>query len=88
MLAAKAGAGGKSFFRGAKKGDERKETLMSVDGIGASPYAGMVGAGMRMLNVANQTQTDMAKRLLPMQAAENAGRAASDAKGLFVDTYA
>lgn len=63
---------------------------MNVNGAGGSPYiqSGMVGVGVKTLNAANQAQTDMAKRLLPMQAAENAGRAASEAKGLFVDTYA
>ena len=48
----------------------------------------MVGAGIRALNAANQAQVDMAMRLLPMQAAQNAGRAATEAKGMMVDTYA
>ena len=62
---------------------------MNVNGAGGSPFlTGMVGAGIKSLNAANQAQTDMAKKLLPMQVAENAGRAASEAKGLFVDTYA
>ncbi len=63
---------------------------MNVSGMGGSPYlqGGMTGVGVRMLQTANQAQTDMAQKLLPMQAAENAGRAASEAKGLFVDTYA
>ena len=63
---------------------------MNVTGAGGSPYlaGGMVGVGVRSLNMAQQAQTDMAKKLLPMQVAENAGRAASEAKGLFVDTYA
>ena len=64
---------------------------MGINGVGGSPYiqaGGMVGAGIKTLNMANQAQTDMAKKLLPMQAAENAGRAASEAKGLFVDMYA
>lgn len=61
---------------------------MNVNAAGGSPLSGMVGVGVRTLNAAHQAQTDMAKKLLPMQAAENAGRAASEAKGLFVDTYA
>lgn len=62
---------------------------MNVNGAGGSPYmTGMVGVGVKTLNAAQQSQADMAKKILPMQAAENAGRAASEAKGLFVDTYA
>ncbi len=62
---------------------------MNVNAMGGSPFsAGMVGVGIKTLNAANQSQVDMAKKLLPMQVAENAGRAASEAKGLFVDTYA
>ncbi|MDR1520013.1 MAG: hypothetical protein LBU23_07720 [Planctomycetota bacterium] len=61
---------------------------MNVNAAGSSPYTGMVGAGIQTLNAANQAQLDMAKKLLPMQAAENAGRAVSEAKGLFVDAYA
>lgn len=64
---------------------------MDISGVGGSPYiqaGGMVGAGIRTLSMAHQAQTDMAEKLLPMQVAENAGRAASEAKGLFVDTYA
>lgn len=63
---------------------------MNVNGAGGSPLSagGMVGIGVRTLNAAQQSQADMAKKLLPLQAAENAGRAASEAKGLFVDTYA
>lgn len=61
---------------------------MNVNGAGGLYPSAMVGVGIRTLNAANQSQADMAKKLLPMQAAENAGRAASEAKGLFVDTYA
>ncbi|MDR3078308.1 MAG: hypothetical protein LBV15_06065 [Planctomycetota bacterium] len=61
---------------------------MNVNAAGGSSAAGMVGAGIRMLSAANQAQLDMAKKMLPMQVAENAGRAASEARGLFVDTYA
>ena len=61
---------------------------MGVSGVGGSPYAGMVGAGIKTLNAANQAQVDMVKKILPMQVAENAGRAATEAKGMFVDTYA
>ena len=63
---------------------------MNVNGAGGSPFvqSGMMGVGIKTLNAANQAQADMAKKILPMQVAENAGRAASEAKGLFVDTYA
>ena len=66
---------------------------MNINGLSGSPYLnaggmGMVGMGVRTLKSANDAQTEMAKKLLPMQVAENAGRAASEAKGLFVDTYA
>lgn len=61
---------------------------MDVNAAGGFPAAGMVGAGIRMLSAANQAQLDMARKMLPIQAAENAGRAASEARGLFVDAYA
>ena len=64
---------------------------MGINGVGgASPYQAnsMVGVGIRTLQMANQSQAEMALRLLPMQVAENAGRAATEAKGMFVDTYA
>lgn len=64
---------------------------MGINGVGgSSPYqtGGMVGVGVRTLNMALDAQTQMAEKLLPMQAAQNAGRAATEAKGMFVDTYA
>ncbi|MCC8191096.1 MAG: hypothetical protein LIP77_10765 [Planctomycetes bacterium] len=63
---------------------------MNVTGTGGSPYltGGMVGVGVSMLNAANKAQTETMEKLLPLQVAENAGRAASEARGLFVDTYA
>ncbi|MCL2001410.1 MAG: hypothetical protein FWG74_08260 [Planctomycetes bacterium] len=62
---------------------------MNVNAMGGAPLlTGMVGAGIKTLNAANQSQIDMARKILPLQVAENAGRAASEAKGLFVDTYA
>lgn len=63
---------------------------MGINGVGGSSSlaTGMVGVGIKILKAANDAQADMAKKMLPMQVAENAGRAASEAKGLFVDTYA
>lgn len=63
---------------------------MGISGVGGFPSltGGMVGVGIRTLNAANNAQIETAKKLLPLQAAENAGRAASEAKGMFVDTYA
>ncbi|MDR1535644.1 MAG: hypothetical protein LBU64_11225 [Planctomycetota bacterium] len=61
---------------------------MGVNAVGGSAYPSLVGAGIQTLNAANQAQLEMAEKLLPLRAAENAGRAASEAKGLFVDTYA
>ncbi|MDR2392283.1 MAG: hypothetical protein LBE84_11480 [Planctomycetota bacterium] len=61
---------------------------MNVNAAGGSPYTGMVGAGIMTLNAANEAQLEMAKKMLPLQAAENAGRAASEAKGLYLDVYA
>lgn len=65
---------------------------MGINGSsGLNPYqgtGGMVGVGVQTLRMANQAQTDMALKLLPMQVAENAGRAVTEAKGMFVDAYA
>ncbi len=64
---------------------------MGINGVGgSSPYQAGVsaGVGIQTLKMANQTQADMALRLLPMQVAENGARAATEAKGMFVDTYA
>lgn len=65
---------------------------MGINGVGGyNPYqqgATMVGVGVRTLQMANQAPVEMAMKLLPMQAAENAGRAATEAKGMFVDAYA
>jgi|GEM_PF-2153450 hypothetical protein len=64
---------------------------MGMNGVGsASPYqaSGMVGVGLRTLNMAHQAQTDMAEKLLPIRVAQNGARAASEARGMMVDTYA
>ena len=63
---------------------------MGIGSVGGSPYqaGGMVGIGTKMLNMANNAQVDMALKLLPMQVAENAGRAITEAKGMMVDAYA
>lgn len=65
---------------------------MNVNGLGGSPYMqvnnlqrGMSTGGV---NARQQADNDMARKMLPLQAAENAGRAATEAKGMFVDTYA
>lgn len=66
---------------------------MNVSGLGGSPYMqglqntqrGMSTGG---LNARQQADNDMARKMLPMQAAENAARATTEAKGMFVDTYA
>lgn len=64
-----------------------KESNMGMNGVGsASPYqaSGMVGVGLRTLNMAHQAQTDAAEKLLP----QSGMRASSEAKGMMVDTYA
>lgn len=66
---------------------------MGVGAIGGSSAQiggmnGMIGMGIKSLNAANKAQEDMAEKLLPMNPAESGGRAASEAKGLFVDVYA
>ncbi len=62
---------------------------MGTSGVGgASAAGGMVGVGLRTLNMAHQAQTDMAEKLLPIRVAQNGARAASEARGMMVDTYA
>lgn len=66
---------------------------MNVSGMGGSPYMqGLQNTQRSMstggLNARQQADNDMAKKMLPLAAAENAGRAATEAKGMFVDTYA
>lgn len=66
---------------------------MDVNGLGGSPYLqGMQNtqrmAGGQGVNPRQMADNAMASKQLPMQVAEVAGRAATEAKGLFVDTYA
>lgn len=66
---------------------------MNVTGAGGSPFMqGMQGmsrgAAAGGVNARQIADNAMARKMLPMQAAESAGRAATEAKGFFVDTYA
>lgn len=66
---------------------------MNVNGLGGSPYMQGMQNTQRMqgghgVNPRQIAENSMATKQLPMQAAEVAGRAATEAKGLFVDTYA
>ena len=67
---------------------------MNVNGAGGSTFMQPVQSRpvQRMstggVNAREQADNDMARKMLPMQAAEAAGRAATEAKGMFVDTYA
>lgn len=67
---------------------------MNVNGVGGSPYLqGMQGMNRNVavaggLNAREIADTSMARKMLPMQAAGIAATAATEAKGLFVDTYA
>ncbi|MDR1612592.1 MAG: hypothetical protein LBT97_07380 [Planctomycetota bacterium] len=65
---------------------------MSVDGVGgSSPLQAMqslVGVGIRALNMANQSQADMAAPLLAAQSGQSPARSSVEAKGMMVDVYA
>lgn len=66
---------------------------MNVIGAGGSPYLqGMQGMSRGMatggVNARQMADNTMARKMLPVQVAETAARAATEAKGLFVDTYA
>ncbi len=63
---------------------------MGINGVGGSPSlnSGMVGVGIKTLNAAHETQADAVEKILPSQSAGSTARVASEAKGLFVDTYA
>lgn len=69
---------------------------MNVNGASGSPYMQSIqgmqntrgmqgGTGVNAREIA---ENSMAVKQLPMQAAETAGRATTEAKGMFVDTYA
>lgn len=75
---------------------KKMEALMNVTGLGGSPYMQgiqptqnsrqtMAAGGM---NVREMAQNEMAEKSLPIKAAGVAARAATEAKGMFVDTYA
>lgn len=66
---------------------------MNINGAGGSPFMqgvqntqrGMATGGVNARQIADN---DMARKTLPLQVAETAGRAATEAKGMFVDMYA
>lgn len=66
---------------------------MNVTGVGGSPYLQSMQS-MRQpmatggVNAREMADNEVARKALPMQAAEVAARAATEAKGMFVDTYA
>lgn len=67
---------------------------MGMSGIaGGMPYMQGMQAPQRNMaaggvNPRQQADNSMARKALPLAVAENAGRAATEAKGMFVDTYA
>lgn len=64
---------------------------MNVNAAGGSSLlagGGMVGVGVAMVNAANKGQRDMAGQILSSQPSGNAGRVASESRGLMVDVYA
>jgi hypothetical protein len=60
---------------------------MNINGMGGASNA-MLVMNSAAPKVRQQADTAMAQKMLPMAVAENAGRAATEAKGMFVDTYA
>ncbi len=60
---------------------------MNINGMGLSS-APLVKNSAVAPKVRQQAENVTAQKMLPMAAAENAGRAATEAKGMFVDTYA
>ncbi len=75
---------------------------MNVTGVGGSPYMqGMQGLHSAQraqpsqpsmaaggVNAREMADNDMARKALPLAASGVAARAATEAKGMFVDTYA
>lgn len=66
---------------------------MNINGLGGSSYLQGMQNTQRMqgghgVNPRQIADNSMAAKQLPMQAAEVAGRASTEAKGMFVDTYA
>ncbi len=59
---------------------------MNINGMGLS--SAPLAMNSAAPKVRQQADDVMARKMLPMAAAENAGRAAVEAKGMFVDTYA
>ncbi len=70
---------------------------MNVGGMGGmggmSYLQGMMKAPQQAMSMGGATATqqadnEMARKQLPLQVAQSAGRAMTEAKGMFVDTYA
>ncbi len=69
---------------------------MNVTGLGMSPYMQGIQPTQNMrqtmaaggANASEMAQNAMAAKALPVEAAGNAARAMTEAKGMFVDTYA
>ncbi len=61
---------------------------MNIGGAGTPIQGSVFAGGASLLKAASRAETETKERMLPLDAAQNAGRAASEAKGLFVDTYA
>lgn len=68
--------------------------MNGIGGIGGSSYMQSLQSAQRSKMAAGGTtfqqmaENDSARKALPMQAAESVARAATEAKGMFVDTYA
>jgi hypothetical protein len=61
---------------------------MNVGSAGSSVQAAMWAGGASLLKAASRGETEMQERMLPIEAAQSAGRAESEVRGMFVDTYA
>ncbi|MCC8108635.1 MAG: hypothetical protein LIQ30_06225 [Planctomycetes bacterium] len=66
---------------------------MNVNSMGGMPLASRVQSPQRQMSMGGltakqQADNESAKKALPLRAAESAGRASVEAKGMFVDTYA
>ncbi len=59
---------------------------MNISGM--RPSVGMPVMNSVAPKARQQADDIMAQKMLPMAVAENAARAATEAKGMFVDTYA
>ncbi|MCC8166122.1 MAG: hypothetical protein LIQ31_08225 [Planctomycetes bacterium] len=66
---------------------------MNVNSTGGMPFTTRVQAPQRQMSTGGLTAKQQAdnesdRKALPLRAAESAGRASVEAKGMFVDTYA